>query len=40
MQDKDSLLVQLKDGVLDDVQVIYVASLKIEVTGSEQDVNS
>ncbi|RWR97430.1 putative alpha,alpha-trehalose-phosphate synthase UDP-forming 7 [Cinnamomum micranthum f. kanehirae] len=35
--DKDSLLLQLKDGLPDDMEVIYVGSLKVDVDVNEQD---
>ncbi|XP_027084685.2 alpha,alpha-trehalose-phosphate synthase [UDP-forming] 5-like [Coffea arabica] len=35
--DEDSLLLQLKDGLREDVEVIYVGSLKEEIDPSEQD---
>ncbi|KAJ8761972.1 hypothetical protein K2173_006574 [Erythroxylum novogranatense] len=35
--DDDSLLLQLKDGLPEDMEVIYVGSLRIEVDPSEQD---
>ncbi|KAH8513872.1 hypothetical protein H0E87_006934 [Populus deltoides] len=35
--DEDSLLLQLKDGLGEDVEVIYVGSLKEEIAPSEQD---
>ncbi|CAM8988859.1 unnamed protein product [Rhodiola kirilowii] len=35
--DEDSLLLQLKDGLGDDVEVIYVGSLRDEIDPSEQD---
>ncbi|XP_077226678.1 trehalose-phosphatase/synthase 7 [Tasmannia lanceolata] len=35
--DEDSLLLQLKDGLPDDMEVIYVGSLKVEVDPNEQD---
>ncbi|XP_077251103.1 putative alpha,alpha-trehalose-phosphate synthase [UDP-forming] 7 [Tasmannia lanceolata] len=35
--DEDSLLLQLKDGLPDDMEVIYVGSLKFEVDPNEQD---
>ncbi|KAJ6308467.1 hypothetical protein OIU76_018118 [Salix suchowensis] len=35
--DEDSLLLQLKDGLREDVEVIYVGSLKEEIEPSEQD---
>ncbi|CAN6469824.1 unnamed protein product [Victoria cruziana] len=35
--DEDALLLQLKDGLSDDMDVIYVGSLKVEVDASEQD---
>ncbi|XP_011018523.1 PREDICTED: alpha,alpha-trehalose-phosphate synthase [UDP-forming] 5 [Populus euphratica] len=35
--DEDSLLLQLKDGLGEDVEVIYVGSLKEEIEPSEQD---
>ncbi|XP_052211430.1 alpha,alpha-trehalose-phosphate synthase [UDP-forming] 5 isoform X1 [Diospyros lotus] len=35
--DEDSLLLQLKDGLGEDAQVIYVGSLKEEIDPSEQD---
>ncbi|KAK1577422.1 hypothetical protein Q3G72_021634 [Acer saccharum] len=35
--DEDSLLLQLKDGLGDDVEVIYVGSLKEEIDTSQQD---
>ncbi|KAK6947398.1 Glycosyl transferase, family 20 [Dillenia turbinata] len=35
--DDDSLLLQLKDGLGEDVEVIYVGSLKEEISPSEQD---
>ncbi|XP_020272721.1 probable alpha,alpha-trehalose-phosphate synthase [UDP-forming] 7 [Asparagus officinalis] len=35
--DEDSLLLQLKDGLPDDMEVIYVGSLRVEVAGEEQD---
>uniref|UniRef100_A0A7N0U5I1 alpha,alpha-trehalose-phosphate synthase (UDP-forming) n=1 Tax=Kalanchoe fedtschenkoi TaxID=63787 RepID=A0A7N0U5I1_KALFE len=35
--DEDSLLLQLKDGLGDDVEVIYVGSLREEIDPSEQD---
>ena len=35
--DEDSLLLQLKDGLGEDVEVIYVGSLKEEIDPSEQD---
>ncbi|GKU92397.1 hypothetical protein SLEP1_g6130 [Rubroshorea leprosula] len=35
--DDDSLFLQLKDGFPDDMEVIYVGSLKIDVDSSEQD---
>ncbi|GAA0165219.1 hypothetical protein LIER_20678 [Lithospermum erythrorhizon] len=35
--DKDSLLLQLKDGFSPDTEVIYVGSLKVEIEPSEQD---
>ncbi|KAJ8774192.1 hypothetical protein K2173_009623 [Erythroxylum novogranatense] len=35
--DEDSLLLQLKDGLGEDIEVIYVGSLKEEVDPSEQD---
>lgn len=35
--DEDSLLLQLKDGLGEDVEVIYVGSLKEEIDFSEQD---
>lgn len=35
--DEDSLLLQLKDGLPDDMEVLYVGSLRVEVDSSEQD---
>lgn len=35
--DEDSLVLQLKDGLPDDMEVIYVGSLKVDVDVSEQD---
>lgn len=35
--DEDSLLLQLKDGLGEDVEVIYVGSLKEEIDPSQQD---
>ncbi|KAJ6811809.1 putative alpha,alpha-trehalose-phosphate synthase [UDP-forming] 7 [Iris pallida] len=35
--DDDSLLLQLKDGLPDDMEVIYVGSLRVDVAGNEQD---
>lgn len=35
--DEDSLLLQLKDGLPEDMEVIYVGSLKVDVDLSEQD---
>lgn len=35
--DEDSLLLQLKDGLGEDVEVVYVGSLKEEIDTSEQD---
>ncbi|XP_060207632.1 alpha,alpha-trehalose-phosphate synthase [UDP-forming] 5 [Lycium barbarum] len=35
--DEDSLLLQLKDGLGEDIEVIYVGSLKEEIDPSEQD---
>jgi len=35
--DEDSLLLQLKDGLPDDMEVIYVGSLRADVDTSEQD---
>ncbi|KAK1556544.1 hypothetical protein Q3G72_007182 [Acer saccharum] len=35
--DEDSLLLQLKDGLPEDMEVIYVGSLKVEVDVNEQD---
>ncbi|XP_043687628.1 probable alpha,alpha-trehalose-phosphate synthase [UDP-forming] 7 [Telopea speciosissima] len=35
--DEDSLLLQLKDGLPKDMEVIYVGLLKVEVEGNEQD---
>nr|AAX16014.1 trehalose-6-phosphate synthase [Ginkgo biloba]AAX16015.1 trehalose-6-phosphate synthase [Ginkgo biloba] len=35
--DEDSLLLQLKDGLAEDMEVVYVGSLKVEVDLSEQD---
>lgn len=35
--DRDSLLWQLKDGLPEEMEVIYVGCLKVEVDGSEQD---
>lgn len=35
--DEDSLLLQLKDGLSDDIEVVYVGCLKVEVDLSEQD---
>ncbi|KAI4369925.1 hypothetical protein MLD38_018318 [Melastoma candidum] len=35
--DEDSLLYQLKDGIAEDVEVIYVGSLKEEIDPKEQD---
>ncbi|GLJ11940.1 hypothetical protein SUGI_0180630 [Cryptomeria japonica] len=35
--DEDSLLLQLKDGLAEDVEVVYIGCLKVEVDPSEQD---
>ncbi|CAM8994805.1 unnamed protein product [Rhodiola kirilowii] len=35
--DEDSLLLQLKDGLPDDMEVLYVGSLRVEVDANEQD---
>ncbi|CAA2953876.1 probable alpha,alpha-trehalose-phosphate synthase [UDP-forming] 7 [Olea europaea subsp. europaea] len=35
--DEDSLLLHIKDGFPDDMEVIYVGSLRVEVDSSEQD---
>ncbi|GLJ28764.1 hypothetical protein SUGI_0567020 [Cryptomeria japonica] len=35
--DEDSLLLQLKDGLSDDIEVVYVGCLKVEVDLSDQD---
>lgn len=35
--DDDSLLLQLKDGLPDDMEVLYVGSLRVDVDPSEQD---
>lgn len=35
--DEDSLLLHIKDGLPDDMEVIYVGSLRVEVDSSEQD---
>lgn len=35
--DQDSLLLQMRDGFLSDVDVVYVGSLKVDVKASEQD---
>lgn len=35
--DEDSLLLQLKDGLPDDMEVIYVGSLRVDVDSNEQD---
>ncbi|WOL11129.1 putative alpha,alpha-trehalose-phosphate synthase [Canna indica] len=35
--DEDSLLLQLKDGLPDDMEVLYVGSLRVDVEGHEQD---
>ncbi|CAM8893663.1 unnamed protein product [Rhodiola kirilowii] len=35
--DEDSLLLQLKDGLPDDMEVLYVGSLRVEVDVEEQD---
>lgn len=35
--DEDSLLLHIKDGLPDDMEVLYVGSLKVEVDSSEQD---
>ncbi|KAJ6830944.1 putative alpha,alpha-trehalose-phosphate synthase [UDP-forming] 7 [Iris pallida] len=35
--DDDSLLLQLKDGLPDDMEVIYVGSLRVDVAANEQD---
>ncbi|KAJ8549443.1 hypothetical protein K7X08_033150 [Anisodus acutangulus] len=35
--DDDSLLLHIKDGLPDDMEVIYVGSLRVEVDSSEQD---
>lgn len=35
--DEDSLLLQLKDGLPDDMEVLYIGSLRVEVDSSEQD---
>lgn len=35
--DEDSLLLQLKDGMTEDLEVVYVGSLKVEVDPNEQD---
>lgn len=35
--DEDSLLLQLKDGLPEDIEVLYVGSLKVDVDSSEQD---
>ncbi|PHT90278.1 Alpha,alpha-trehalose-phosphate synthase [UDP-forming] 6 [Capsicum annuum] len=35
--DEDSLLLHIKDGLPDDMEVIYIGSLKVEVDLSEQD---
>ncbi|KAL5997762.1 putative alpha,alpha-trehalose-phosphate synthase [UDP-forming] 7 [Asimina triloba] len=35
--DEDSLLLQMKDGLPEDMEVIYVGSLRVDVEGSEQD---
>lgn len=34
--DEDSLLLHIKDGLPDDMEVIYVGSLRVEVDSSEQ----
>lgn len=35
--DEDSLLLQLKDGLPEDMEVLYVGSLRVDVDSSEQD---
>lgn len=35
--DEDSLLLQLKDGLPDDMEVLYVGSLRVDVDSNEQD---
>lgn len=35
--DEDSLLLQLKDGLPDDMEVLYIGSLKVDVDPTEQD---
>lgn len=35
--DEDSLLLHIKDGLPDDMEVIYIGSLRVEVDSSEQD---
>jgi trehalose-6-phosphate synthase len=35
--DRDSLLWQLKDGLPEEMEVIYIGCLKVEVDGSDQD---
>ena len=35
--DEDSLFFHIKDGLPDDMEVIYVGSLRVEVDSSEQD---
>uniref|UniRef100_A0A7N0RE26 alpha,alpha-trehalose-phosphate synthase (UDP-forming) n=1 Tax=Kalanchoe fedtschenkoi TaxID=63787 RepID=A0A7N0RE26_KALFE len=35
--DEDSLLLQLKDGLPDDMEVLYVGSLRVDVDANEQD---